>query len=301
MIKLLSTLQKLMYWATQWKTFKLPKGEFINCYKDRSRVDSILFPVGTRINWVLNDTQARPIDPGKVSYKGVGSGTPMQLGREQTRVVTWGSGYGRVNQWKSEVPLPLDGGRYWVTGYPSPQYDKRCIIVGVDGVVHELIQFDQDLPILQAGLPQQALNRGAWRDGKLIDGVPVTASELPGSAYIWGPGSINAPHVQGMTCKNYLDGDGDPAFLEYGAQRGIIQDLPKCGEWYFLDVNSDSYDAMISKGGECAARAKAMVEYGVRLLDRGDTTSFLTQAGSWADATNIREFTINLNDLRRVY
>jgi len=57
---------------------------------------------------------------------------------------------------------------------------------------------------------------------------------------------------------------------------------------------------MISKGGQCAARAQAMAEFGVRLIDRGGTTSFTTQAGSWADKTNLREFQININHLRRV-
>lgn len=68
----------------------------------------------------------------------------MQLGGQVMRSVTWGSGYGRYNQWKTYIPRPLDGGRYWVTGYPATAYDKRCIIVGDDGKVYELIQFDQD-------------------------------------------------------------------------------------------------------------------------------------------------------------
>lgn len=301
MIKALRFLGRLLYAATAWRTFKVPHGEFIGCYKDRSRVDAVLVTSRAKVNWLWNEVISQKSDPGRVSPKGVGSGTPMQLGNSETRIVTWGSGYGRYNQWKTTIPKPLLGGRYWITGYPTHQYDKRCIIMGPDGCVHELIQFDQDAPVQMAGLPQQALNRGRWKDGKLIDGVAVTASGLPGSAYIWGIGSIDTPHVQAMTVEDYLAGDGSDTFYNFGAAANILGDLPRCGDWFYLPKDSDSYKEMVDLGGQCESRAKALNEYGVKLIDRGGTTSFLTQAGSWADNTNIRDFQINLNDLRRVY
>jgi hypothetical protein len=161
-----------------------------------------------------------------------------------------------------------------------------------------LIQFDQDLGILPAGFPQQALNRGAWFNGRLIDGVAVTAAGLPGSAYIWGVNSDKNPHVQALTTKDYIGGDGSKEFAQNFKD---VLNLPYCGAWYSLDPNSKSYLSMVSKGGECEARAKALVTYGVRHIDRGNSTAILTQAGTWAKNTNIKEFTINLNDLRLVY
>jgi hypothetical protein len=283
---------------TRWKNFKLPVGEHIPCYKDRSVVKDVLLNANETIFWASNTTQSRPTDPGKVNHQGVGSGTPMQLGQLETRMVTWGSGYGRYNQWKTHIPLPLLGSRYWITGYPSPQFDKRCIIMGPDGLVHELIQFDQDLGILPAGLPQQALNRGTWDNGVLKDGVAVTASGLPGSAYVWGPKSSEDPHVQAFTVQDYLGGDGTPEFAFMYQEH---DNLPRCGDWFYLDKESDSYRLMVDKGGECEARAKALNEHGCRLIDIGASTSFLVQAGTWANNTNIREFTINLNDLRRIF
>ena len=297
MLQKLSIFQQFLWTLVAWKGFKLPLGEKIACWKDRSRVDSILVRSNKPIFWATNIQLSKPPTPGKISAKGVGGGTPMQMGRVETRTVTWGSGYGRVNQWKTEIPLPLLGNRYWITGYPVHQYDKRCIIAGPDGVVHELIQFDQDAPVLQAGLPQQALNRGSWRDGILIDGKAVTAADLPGSGYIWGPGSAEDPHVQAMTVQDYLGGDGSD---EFEAMALAHPDLPVCGEWYYLPEDSPSYKKMVEKGGQCEARAKALAEFGVRLIDRAHSTAFLTQAGSWADSTNMNEFQININDLRRV-
>jgi hypothetical protein len=293
-------IQKLSFWDTVkyklfgWAGFTLPVGELIGCYKDRTPLDSVLFKSDRVVNWATNEKQTATIDPGRVSDKGVGYGTPMQLGRSETREVTWGSGYGRYNQWLTTVPLPLDGNRYWVTGYPTLSFDKRCIIMGVDGQVHELIQFDQDAPIREAGLPQQALNRGRWKNGSLVDGVATTAADLPSHGYIWGRGSLENPHCQAVTTQDYLDGDGSEAFAE------AYPDGPRCGDWFYLPRTSQSYIKMKALGGQCASRAEAMAVYGVRLIDRGGRSSVLTQAGTWARATNIHQFTINLGDLRLV-
>jgi hypothetical protein len=189
-------------------------------------------------------------------------------------------------------------GRYWITGYPAPQFDRRCIIVGPDGDVHELLQFDQDAPERAAGWAQQALRYGRFRDGELVDGQPITASRLPGHVYVWGPGSFEEPHTQALVLDNYVGGDGD---LTTG---------PVCGGWYALDPTSDSYQAMVALGGECAARAVALATYGLRVIDRNgigrpahlgpNVASLLTQAGTWTAATNLHRFRVPLTDLRRV-
>jgi hypothetical protein len=294
-IKKLSAWDTLKYFLFGWSGFNLPVGEVVNCYKDRSTIDSVLILNNSSVDWGKpNEQQSALMDPGRVGKDGVGSGTPMQLGGQLMRSVTWGSGYGRYNQWRTLVPLPLDGGRYWITGYPSTAYDKRCIIVGPDRLVYELIQFDQDAPVRDAGLPQQALNRGTWKDGFLIDGVPTSASGLPGHAYIWGRGSMEDPHVQSFTVEDYIGGDGTDEFEE------TYPNGPVCGSWFYLPTTSESYIKMVAKGGQCEARAKALATHGARLVDRGGRTSFLTQAGTWARATNINQFTINLNDLRLV-
>jgi hypothetical protein len=288
-IKTLSFWDTLRYNIFGWGGFTLPVGEEIKCFKDR-RV--VVNGSTTGPNWANNQTASSLLDPGKVGTDGVAQGTPMQLGGPGTRTVTWGSGYGRVNQWIATIPTPLLGTRYWITGYPVPMYDKRCIIMGPDGKVHELIQFDQDAPIRMAGLPQQALNRGMWSNGVLIDGEATTAAGLPSHAYLWGRGSSKNPHVQAMTVQDYLGGDGTAEFA------AAYPDGPRCGDWYYLPIDSPSYKNMVAKGGECAARAKALNVHGVRLIDRGGRSSIETQAGTWARATNINQFTINLKDLR---
>jgi hypothetical protein len=296
---------KLDFWATAyqnmtgWKTFPLPVGEQINCFKDRRLVDDYQpFPQEGR-DWGSNARLLKSPNPYLIGSDGVAQGTPMQLGRVDTRTVTWGSGYGRVQQLLCKVPLPLLGNRYWITGYPVPMYDKRCIIKGPNGDVHELIQFDQDAPVMPAGFPQQALNRGTWRNGQLIDGVAVTAADLPSHAYVWGKGSLENPHCQAFTVQDYLGGDGSEGFAaKYGPDGS--DNGPQCGDWFYLVPGTASYISMMAKGGQCAARAEAMATYGARLIDRGNRTSLLTQAGTWAKGTNIHEFQVNLNELALV-
>lgn len=293
MIRNLSLIERIVYSIFRWKNFPVPPGELVDCYKDRSLVGAGM-GAGTDRHaiWGNNELVSAKFDVGKVGTDGVGFGVPMQLGRNEYRNVTWGSGYGRVQQIWARIPLPALGNRYWVTGYPTPMFDKHCVIMDVDGSVHELIKFDQDAPVLIAGLPQQALNYGRWKNGVLISGVPVTRADLPLHAYTWGAGSINNPHCQAFTVQDYRFGDGSK---EFAAQ---WPDGCACGEWFYLPEDSPSYRAMFRLGGECRARAVALNMYGARLIDRGGRTSFHTQAGSWADATNTRDFTIDIRDLR---
>jgi hypothetical protein len=295
-------VKKLDLWTqayhnmTQWKTFKLPLGETINCYKARDLVEDFLPGGLVDRDWGPNIRLSSALDPGKVGSDGVAHGTPMQLGRAETRVVTWGSGYGRTQQIKHNVNLPLLGNRYWITGYPVTMFDKRCIVVAPNGEVHELIQFDQDASVMPAGFPQQALNLGTWRNGELIYGKATTAADLPSHAHIWGPGSLENPHCQAFTVQDYLGADGSDGFAaKYGPDGS--NDGPKAGDWYYLVPGTPSYVNMVAKGGQCEARAEALATYGARLIDRGSRTSFLTQAGTWAKGTNIHEFRVNLNDL----
>lgn len=296
---------KLDFWATarhnstQWRTFTLPVGEQINCHKARTLVEDQEPHPSEQRNWGPNKRLLQAASPAAIGSDGVAQGTPMQLGRAETRVVTWGSGYGRVQQLIGRIPLPLLGNRYWITGYPVPMFDKRCIVMAPNGDVSELIQFDQDLSRLPAGFPQQALNMGTWRNGQLLNGIAVTAAGLPSHAHIWGRGSLENPHCQAFTVQDYLGGDGTEGFAEeYGP--GGSDDGPQCGDWFYLVEGTASHLAMMAKGGQCAARAQAMVTYGARLIDRGTRTSLLTQSGTWARGTNIHEFQVNLNELARV-
>ena len=278
-----------------WDKFTLPQGELINCYKARDLVEDALPGPSVSRNWGPNERLSSLLNPGRVGSDGVAQGTPIQLGVTEKRSVTWGGGYGRVQQLWCKAPKPVLT-RYWITGYPITMYDKRCIIKDPNGNVHELIQFDQDAAVMPAGFPQQALNRGTWRNGVLIDGVATTAADLPSHAHIWGRGSLENPHCQAFTVQDYLGADGSDGFeAEYGSEGS--NDGPKAGDWYYLPGGTSSHTAMMAKGGQCAARAQALETYGARLIDRGSRTSFLTQAGTWAKGTNIHEFRVNLNDL----
>ena len=301
-VRRLTALETLGWTLVRWRGFRLPQGERIGCTKDRRRV-----PSGVLIDadWAhMADQVVEDLSTHQVRANGVASGTPMQQGTDVTRTVWWGGGYGRHEQIRATVPRPVLG-RYWITGYPAPQYDKRCIIAGPDGDVHEMIQFDQDAPKRAPGWPQQALGYGRWRAGHLVEGRATTASGLPSHGYVWGPGSFDEPHTQGLIVDDYVGGDG---WLATG---------PVCGAWYALDPTSDSYEQMVALGGECAARAVALATYGLRVIDRNGRrtkadgpvaasgyepapASLLTQAGAWTAGTNLHQFRVALTDLRRV-
>lgn len=294
-VRRITPLEALVYSLVRWRGFTLPTTERIRCTKDRRRV-----PTGSLVDadWAHMAGQAvGDLSTHRVRADGVAGGTPMQLGTSTTRTLWWGGGWGSHSKHRATIPRPVQG-RYWITGYPAPQFDRRCIIVGPDGDVHELLQFDQDAPERDPGWAQQALRYGRFRGGELVDGQPITASRLPGHAYVWGPGSFDEPHAQALVLDDYVGGDGD---LTTG---------PVCGGWYALDSTSDSYQAMVALGGECAARAVALATYGLRVIDRNgigrpahlgpNVASLLTQAGTWTAVTNLHRFRMPLTDLRRV-
>lgn len=303
--------------ATKWEHYRQPAPDLVITPKDRT----LPAAPAVAVRWppLYASQRVEPRDYAHPNYVGVAPGTPMQNGSgtvngvRQSRVVTWG--YAEFGQRKvaRAVPLPASG-RYWLTGAPNPSFDRRCIIVdSVDGSVHELIQFDPDAPYRPDGvvnrlLPNQALGWGQWRDGKLVDGRATTATRAPVHAYVWTPLSAQDPHVQGLVIADYVGADGvldDDSFPGY--------DSPRADSRFVLDTASDSFRDMMALGGECAARALALAEFGCRLIDRnGYADAYVpsgrvgarphaptmhTQAGDWGGASNINEFTIALADL----
>lgn len=287
-LRRLTAAEQFLRAATGWRGFAIPRNEQVDCPKACERVNHPVIDAdwGAMAGQVVSDLSTH-----RVPSSGVAAGTPMQLGTDVFRTVWWGGGYGKSEQFRATIPKPRLG-RYWVTGYPVPMFDRRCIIAGNDGSVHELIQFDQDAPKRAPGLPQQALGYGRWRDGVLVEGRTITASDLPGHMYVWGPGSAAAPHQQGLVVADYQ-----------GGKDGQLTRGPVCGAWYALDPLSESYRQMIALGGECAARARALAELGCRITDRNGGSggpNLLTQAGAWTAATNLHLFRVPLSDLRRV-
>lgn len=291
-------------WFGGWGWFPLPEGDRTLCPKDRRLVGTT-----KSCDWAhMSDHMTNRQNVAQVGSDGVGSGVPIQQGRLDTRTLYWGGGYGRVEQYTTTIPKPRSGG-YWTTGYPLPAFDRHCIIVeaGDPTIVHELIQFDPNAPRRDKGWPQQAMGWGRWKDGFLIDGRPTTAPDLPQHPYIWGPGSADNPHMQGLVVDDYLGADGSKAFA------ARYPNGPKAGGWYALDPRSTSYARMWALGGECRARAEALAHFGCRITDRKMTTAdlvnmnskiqtphLLTQAGGWAGRTNNHQFSVALADLREV-
>lgn len=288
-VRSLSWWDRFLWSIRRWQGFPYPTGEHVDCVKARAQVGGMLEDV----DWGVMSGQRIGGARGSVPSSGVGSGTPMQRGRVEGRLLVWG-------QWaenRTRIPLPVLGG-YWTTGYPTPNFDRRCIIAGADPrEVCEIIQFD-------VGGSERAWSFGRWYDGELIEGKETTATRLPLHPFVWGPGSSNRSHAQALVVADYVGADG------------LLSDGPRAGDWVALDPASLSYRRMIAAGGECASRAIALVLYGARIIDRSgyaDTVhdptrvgsvphppKLHTQAGSWVESTNLHKFSIALSDLKRV-
>jgi hypothetical protein len=294
----LSWWDRFLWTLRRWGGFPLPQGETVYCYKVRSEVQGLLVDV----DWGVMASQRIDGNLGFVPSSGVGQGTPMQRGRVETRSLTYGGGYGKFESNRTRIPLPVLT-NYWLSGYPSPTFDKRCIVAGADPrEVVEMNHLDPWLPELPAGMPQQALGFGRFYDGELIEGEACTATGLPVHPYCWGPGSSSNSHTQALVVADYVGADG------------LLTDGPLAGGWFALDPASLSYRRMVAAGGECASRAIALVIYGCRLIDRSgyaDAGSrevgtiphppkLHTQAGAWVASTNLNKFEVALADLRRV-
>lgn len=243
-------------------------------------------------------------DPGGANMYGQGPGIPLQRGTSSKRTITWGwAAYGEQN--RMEIPKP-ESGKYWISGDPNPSYDKTSMVVSPDGVVYELIQFDQNAP--ETPFSNQALNAGGFKDGKLISGRPTGAGGVSNAAYLWSLSSNQNPHTQALILPDYNGADG----LLPSEKNGY--DVPKINDLFMLDPDSESAKNMFALGGDCAIRARALVEYGCEVVDRSGYSDssgseigtkphnpeLTIQAGKWPDGSNISKFKIDIKDLRFV-
>jgi hypothetical protein len=291
------TWSLLAHRLTQWRYFTLPDAEFVVVPKARQRVRSSV-PMIWPASMVTQATQLS--DRGRVPTSGSPTGTPMQAGTTENRSLTWG--YAQWGQQeRATIPRPALGW-FWTTGYPCPAWDRHCVIAAPDGSVHELIMFDPTALPSHPPSPNQALGWGRWVDGELVDGRATTATNLPQHRFIWTPWSHHSPHEMAVVLGDYVGADG------------LLTDGPVAGSRLVLGRETDSYIRMRSLGGECSAMAEALAEFGCRIIDRSGYVdaplrglgtkprppSLLVQpARQWA-ATNQRDFTVQLRDLRQV-
>lgn len=288
--------------GTGWVHYRQPEAAKIAVPKTRWRsVETVAF----RWPELFKGAVIRQSDPGRANMYGQGPGLPIQAGTSEMRSVTYGwAVYGE--QARTKIPKPASG-RYWLSGAPKPAYDKTAIVVAPGGTVYELIQFDPFAG--ESPVSNQALGVGVFRDGLLVEGKPTGAGQVANSAYIWDRLSADDPHTQLLVLADYNGHDGLlPSSLPN-------YDVPKIGDLFVLDPRSASAKNMLAKGGDCAARASALIAFGARVLDRsgysdaGNNSTqtgskphppvLMVQAGSWP-GSNIGEFEVALEDFRFV-
>lgn len=291
--------ERFLHTITAWSTYTQPNAERVEVPRARSRVEESVPYDWPEVFRPLSITGSKG---WAANHRGVGSGTPMQNGTAATRSLTWGwAAYGQRDM--TTIPRPASGW-YWTTGYPSPYFDRYCIVAAPDGSVHEMIQLDPFAPTRQLPWPNQAGGWGRWVDGVCVDGRPGTATGYPVHQFLWTPWSHLDPHEQRLVLHDYVGADGA---LTVG---------PVAGERFRLRRGSPSHNRMVALGGDCAARADALVHYGCRLIDRSGyedasvesreigakphPPSLTAQPGRQWKAMNGHLFSVDLVDLELV-
>lgn len=311
-------------WAhkvTKWEYWPQPDGEKIELYKVRTKVSEI--PSSSTTPWQeaahLNSQGERVTVPalaaGAIGYfvglwEGTYGGEPIQMGARDKnntpmyRQVTYGyAEYGDHFHVPSPgLPLPASG-RYEHCGGPNVASDRHVSIVDpASGCVHELIQFDDAAP--DTAFSNQALAWGLWgQDGRLLMGTASTATGTSITSMLWDRTSRErGGHRLGLVTADYVGADG------------TLTEGPLAGEIYYLSRDSASYKAMKALGGECAAIADALADFGCLLCDRSGyedsdnktpgkkpkAPAIGIQWGSWSRNTNLDKLRIPLSELRMI-
>ena len=286
-----NTWSRLAHRATQWKYFTLPVCSRVEVTKART----VAIPSGPVQwpNWYIGLT-TRPFSPDVVGPSGISTGTFMQQGLNQNRVLTYGGGYGKWEQTRTVIPLPASG-EYYTRGWPTPSWDRHEVITAPDGTVHELIQFDPVAAPALPPIPNQALMWGRWLDGVCVQGKPCTATGYAHHMHLWTPWSHDDPHDLAIVLPDYVGCDG------------TLTTGPRAGGKLVLDRGSGSYQQMVALGGECRSLAEAAALYGLRIIDRSGFTNndptkplqphIQVQTGSSWAGSNVGKFTLLMTDL----
>lgn len=311
----------LAHKMTKWEYWPQPDGEKITLFKIKTKVSEV--PAASTVPWQEAAHRNRDgervtipaLSAGIIGYftglwEGTYGGEPVQMGaRDKSNVPMYRAatyGYAEYGDHfmvpDPGLPLPASG-RYEHCGGPNIASDRHVNIVDpASGNVHELIQFDDTAP--DTPISNQALAWGLWSpDGKLLRGTASTATGTSITSMLWDRTSRErGGHRLGLVTADYVGADG------------TLTEGPIAGEIYYLPRDSASYKAMKALGGECAAIADALADYGCLLCDRngyGDsdnrTPGKLPKApavgiqwGAWARNTNLDKLRIPLSELRMI-
>lgn len=279
---------------TNYKYYRVPLAEKV----DPPRITRRVRPTGERVRWEENTLNVA-IDGyrGRPGSDGVMTGTPIQLGTERQRSITFGyAEYGHIGavnpKYKTRIPLPQLGW-YWLTGHPVPMFDKICIIREphpTDVIIHEMIQFDPFQP--ENILSNQALGWGKFVNGVHVAGDSISATGDSVSSHLITPWVQEQPHRPSMIVRNYIGADGPNTGITLTEETGGI----RAGSLVMLDPDSQSYHDMIEKGGVCATIAQMCVDYGVLVADIGNSMGFRIQPGAQWQSTNVSQMYIDAKD-----
>lgn len=295
---------ELSHKVTGWEYWKQPDGESLALPKNKVTVDrnsktspypKSVLKSPTGVDYIVDTTKDAIRYSSKI-WMGTYRGEPVQIANVVSgKVVTRSVSYGY--HWNQDLyaEVPVVAGRLEHCGGPNVSSDRHvCIYDPVNGVVHELCQYDEfatDTPVTN-----QALSWAKFRNGKMIEGTAVTATSESITYHMWDRNSrASGGHRLGFIVGDYVGADG------------TLTSGPKAGGLLVLPKESESYRKMTALGGECAAVVDALSVFGARIVDRSGYSDsaqtrmkapdIWTQWGSWTRTTNLDLLNILVHDL----
>lgn len=168
---------------------------------------------------------------------------------------------------RTAVPRPPGG--FWIEGNPNPYgaWDTHVIVVCPEtGEAWELIGFTEATTM--------ALGCAHYQNGKLIEGYPVCAANVPMTPLLSAVG--DGPHRRGLVLTNYVGADGDKK-----AGTG----WPGCGD--VLRLTETSHKRLLLGA---TAEQRVLIDdlriSGAKVYDRGGVAGLGCVAGAdWARST----------------
>jgi len=209
----------------------------------------------------------------------VGHGTPMQAipdGAPLVRVWVTDAMNDGAGAHLERLPIPPPS-TAWITGRPTPMFDRRWLGVYSDGSVRQCVQLTWVRPNpvtwflslfrpIPSGPHWECMTTGLFdRAGRLVKGTAGTAARVSCATYVPTPESLEAGSLLHMTLSDYGGGDGE---LEVS--------FPRCGDWL---VNTGAPPPDDLNGVARTLWVRTMT-HGVLVVDRyGDDDDGVPDAG----------------------
>lgn len=229
--------------------------------------------------------------PNVVPYENSIGGQPLQRVAVNAPTQTWveidtihRGGPGAPHVRDVQVPVPVDND-WWIEGHPaiSGAWDHHVLLVRPETAeAWEMIGANR--------LTKTCLLWGHWKNGGLVDGTPVCASQVSLTSVLYN--RFDPEHTMGLYMNDYRDADGT---------KTSGSGWPRCGDHYALSNTAYAALRQRSRTPEQRAFIEAAYHYGFKIYDRTGHQAPSIGVGMFAGAqwagSSISGITILATDL----